>query len=140
MSDVFGRVIDRAIHPIYNAAGRNIGWYDTPQAFAAGKFTIYTSETVGPYDQLQVRTLFGVPSTVGVMENATKWLVGKGLVPAWLPAEQKARIAADAAASVPSPTDILSASPIVAGVDDRKLLMIGAGVAGVLALVLVLRR
>jgi len=120
---------DRRLRGIYNPAMRNIGYYDDLPSLAKGSVYIYTGETAGSPREWQIKNL-------GVLVNATKHLVAKGLVPVWLTPEEKTVIISEAAATAPNTGELIQAASPVPAVP----VAVAAGVAGLALLLILLRR
>jgi hypothetical protein len=52
-------VTDQARHPIFNAQGREIGYYDTLDALCQGQWKLYSGEIQPPVSQLYVGNFWG---------------------------------------------------------------------------------
>lgn len=73
--------VAQSVNPIYNALGRNVGYFASDADLAAGQVYTYDGETLGPPEQWRVKNLFGV------LTDAGSYLVDKGLKPFWLDAD-----------------------------------------------------
>lgn len=128
--DTIDDFTDRQLHGVYSALGRNVGWYDDLASLAQGRYTLYKSEQQPPWDEIKIK------NALGVAVNATQYLVSKGLVPSWLPAEQKQAIVSKAA-NTPTVSDLIRAAPGAAENPLPQYLAMGAVALG---LILLLRR
>jgi len=76
-ADFIDTAYDKAVHGVYNALGRNIGWFDSVQELARGQIHLYPNETLPNPREWRVKRL-------GIMGSAADYIIAAGLVPYWL--------------------------------------------------------
>jgi hypothetical protein len=130
---------DKAAHPVYNALGRNVGYFKSAEELAAGRILIYPGEQLPNFREWKVK------NDIGIVVPAAEYIIGKGLRPFWMTgteAQAQKQAKADAAPlKIPDLPNLrldIPSLPVVPGLGGANLMVWGA--LGLLALALVLRR
>lgn len=118
-------------HPVYNALGRQIGYYESDDKLCTGRIQMITSEkdNAGDPETWKVKVW-------GVLKPINQVCVSRGVVPVWMTQEQ----AKDVQQNL-KPINIPDNLPVVLKIDGGKVVPIAvAGGLGIVALILLTRR
>lgn len=131
-----GTFVRQNVNPLYNALGRNWGYYVDLPHLAAGQVMTYKGETAGPPQEWRVKNL------LGVLVNAGDYLIQNRLKPFWLSQEEvlakspgAVAVVQPASPSVGMPIVELTPQQAAAGISVAQLAVYGAlGLVGLLVL------